>query len=782
MPQPSDWRIQLQRIFHISGWLLLFCGRFVVFSILGLDETHRHAASITRHQALMVGLASLGILVSAVLCWVTAHGLKRSRAWSRWTGVCACAILLPGFPWLTLAGAAGLYVLLTKLPRLEAPPAPKQTTDYWTRKRKSWVQQVFIYIGFFGALGPGMAWFQQYARRLWMPAWKTHGEGLLYLIAFGLWITAIHEMGHAIVAWAFCHRVRRINIGPFTFSNTSFGYQFHFQWNRLLSGGGHVAAIPTDGEHLRLKLIAMILAGPGASLLNGFLMFVVFLSLPGTNWQSYWWIPGFICVLSVFDCVLNLVPAGYSDGSMLFHLILWTRHGQGLIQHLQAAQMHEDADACHKQADYEKEVELREAALRRAQEGGEESALAIAASHHSLGHARKSLGDWPGAEAEFRKCLGFEAECALNPPMAAGAWLGLQRVCITRHHVDEAARAYASAVPLLEGRKKDRHKTGLAATRAVLALVHRRGGTFDKALPEIAEALRTLPGGRDRLLLRASMYSIQAQCELAMDSVERGLAAAHHVTDILHSGKLKPEQRNQGWNELGELGEELWRLGQDALAVDLLRETIEKLELGRAAATAAQYRIKLSAAYRQLGKLDDGWRWLPNESGLSTVSRRCLLAERARLQLAAGHANEAVADCRELLALWQTAPNDPVAEIAVAEALLAEAYLESGDYEQAEALARKAVDVLGPWKHFEVAGCLITRALAQRRITGEWTPVSMDEIRMLIQDDPLLSPAAKTRILETQAARVERHGPTKEVVSQGMRNARPVALSHNAYS
>lgn len=764
MPQPRDQRILLRWIFLISGWVLLLFPSFVVHSVLGIDTWAAHAyPGNHREQALIVSVATLDLLVSALLCLVTARGLKRSRGWSRWTGVCACAILLFGVPWLTLAGAAGLYLLLFKLPRLEAPPAPKQTTDYWTRKRKSWLQQVFVYVGFFMAIGPGMAWFQRYAHRLWMPAWNSHGKGLLYLVGFGLIITAVHEMGHAVMAWALYHRVRVINIGPFTFSNVGHGYQFHFQWQRLLNGGGHVAAIPSGGAHLRLKMIAVVAAGPTASLLTGLLTFAIFVSLPGTRWQNYWSIPAFLCVLAIFDGLLNLIPVGYSDGSMLFHVILWTPHGRVLLNQLQAAQLHEDADVCHKQADFEKEVQLREAALLRAQEGGEGSAVAIALCHQSLGHARLALEDWPGAEAEHRKCLGFEAECALHPPLAANTWLGLQRACMERHHVAEVGRAYAGAVPVLEGRKKNRDKIGLAVTRAMLAQVHHRGGSFDKALQEISEALRILPGGRDRLMTRAILYSTQAQCELGLGSVEKGLAAARQAADILCSGKLPLAERNLGWDELGELGEELWRSGQDALAMELIREAIEQLELGGAAATAAQYRIKLSAALRQLGKLDEAWGWLPKDSELSTASRRCLLAERAQLQSAAGRTEEAVADCRELVALWQTAPNDPVTEAAVAEALLAKAYLDAGDYAQAEALARKAAEVLGPWQHFEAAGCLVTLALARWRAIGEWTPAFMDEPRRLIQADPLLSAAAKTRILEALAARVEQYGPTKEV-------------------
>jgi hypothetical protein len=70
--------------------------------------------------------------------------------------------------------------------------------------------------------------------------------------------------------------------------------------------------------------------------------------------------------------------------------------------------------------------------------------------------------------------------------------------------------------------------------------------------------------------------------------------------------------------------------------VDLLREAIEQLEAGGAAATAAQYRIKLAAVLRQLGRLEEASQWLPKADNLSAISRRSLLAERAQLQLTAG--------------------------------------------------------------------------------------------------------------------------------------------------
>ena len=331
------------------------------------------------------------------------------------------------------------------------------------------------------------------------------------------------------------------------------------------------------------------------------------------------------------------------------------------------------------------------------------------------------------------------------------------------HHVAELGRAYAGAVPVIEGRKKDRDKIGLAVARSMLAQVHHRAGSFDKALQEITEALRILPGGRDRLMLRAILYSTKAQCELGLGSVERGLAAARQAADILRSGKLPSAERNLGWDELGELGEELWRSGQDALAVDLLREAIEQLELGGAAATAAQYRIKLSAVLRQLGNLDDAWRWLPNEGHLSVNSRRCLLAEKARSSWRPGVRKRRLpiagtcSPCgrqRRTIRWSRRPPPKPCWRKPIW---------------MREIIRRRRRSPVGP-PRCSVRGstskrpvCLITLALAQWRITSEWAPDSLEEAHRVIQADPLLSPAAKKRILDSHAARVERYGPAKEV-------------------
>jgi tetratricopeptide (TPR) repeat protein len=642
MRELPDGRVLLRWIFLAFGLFLLFCTNFVVHSVLRADAWAKLLfADAPRLQTLVIATSYLIIGPCGLLCLATAWGLKRSRRWSRWTGACACTILLAGFPWFTVAGAMGLFVLIARPPRLgpgQQPGEPakaKQTKDYWISKRKSRAQSIMSGIG--GVLAfNAVALAGVYARRLGLPAWNPGWEWWLYLFAFLLLNTAVHELGHAIMAWALYHSVRVISIGPFTFSNVGHGYQFHFDWKRMFDSSGYMGAVPLTGGNLRLKCIATVAGGPAASLLSGLLMLAVFLSLPGTRWQNYWWIAAFNSVLGIYYAVINLVPVGYSDGSMLFHLILWTRAGQQLLSRALITQIHEDADACHGRAHFEKEVELRERALGKAVEGGDQSAFITAACHQALGLAKLAVEDWAGAETEFRKCLEFEAECALETALPANAWLGLHWACVERHHVSEAGRAYVSAVAIIEGRKKNRDRVGLAVARTMMARVHERAGNFELALKEVTEALQILPGGRDRLLLRAELYAAQALNELGLSFIDSGMAAAERAAEILRSGQIPPARQNLAWDELGELAEGLWRAGQSATAVDLLREAVEQLEAGGAAATAAQYRIKLAAVLRQLGRLEEASQWLPKADNLSAISRRSLLAERAQLQLTAG--------------------------------------------------------------------------------------------------------------------------------------------------
>ena len=753
--------ILIRWMFDALGFVLLFGHRFVVHSVLRADFwAGLFFGRKTAGYLFFMAAVSFYTLVTPLFCWATASGLKRNKRWSRPVGVCTSTLLLLGLPWLTIAGAIGLYALtvMPSRPNPAADPVPsKPTTDYWASKRRSKAQPVVLTLFWMAALVP-QAWLALYAHRAGMPPWRPGWAWWAWYSLFIFVNIVLHECGHAIVAWAAGFQLRIISIGPFTFWREHSRFQFRFDPARLFESGGYMGAVPVSDRNLRLYETSVVAAGPAANALTCLVLLAVFFSLPGTAWQQWWWIASFNAVIAGVMAVSNLIPLGYCDGSMLFHLIFWTPAGRLLLDRKRVTQMGEEADAFHAQAAFDKEIEVKEAMLERSLAFGQDNAFMIAACHQMLGTAYSLVEDWPAAELHYRKCLEFEGEMAANPALAGNVWSGLQKASIRRQHVAAAGPAYASAVAILEKRKAGGGGPARpAVAHAMLAQVHLRNGSFKTALGEIEAGLKLLPRSSSSLFLRGHLLRCEAVCRVQLGEIDAGLAAARAAADLYRSSEVPPDRRNLAWEDIADLGDELASARHSALAIDLLREGIAHLESCGARFVAALYRIKLATALRQLGQMDEADEAraeLAAERTLSPALRRAFLAERARLHMVSGRADLAVADCRELVALWSAHACAPAAEIASAEALLAEACLAAGDPAEAEALATQAADVLGPWQHPDAASCLITIALARSQSAGEGSSALIDEAFRLMEGAALLGPVEKARIRECETARI----------------------------
>ncbi len=789
LPLP-DGRVFLRWMFVALGLGIVCVPDFTVRSLLRAPQW---AAYLYPHNP----SASAGFIAGAyvftglapLLCLATFIGLKLNKGWGRWTGAAASALLLLGFPLLSVAGAVGLYAMFTK-PR---PPDPRPHSaqprpapgGHWTSRRDS-LTQPFI-TGIAMILGfQALALLTLYAQRNGMPVWNPSLAWWSCFLLSLLAQAALHELGHVAAAWTVYFRVRSIAVGPFTLRDDGYGFRFRLEWKRLLDSEGCLGAAPVSEDDLAAKQIAVVSGGPLLSLLTGGLFLLAFLALPGTGWEEVWLILAFNAVLGICLTITNLLPLGCSDGAALYHLLRDTPAGRQLMDQIKTSLVREQAGDAHLRADFQKEVELRELALHRAQEDGERDPMAIALCHQALGHARLALEDWPRAQAEFLKCLKFAPECALDPAIEANSWWGLQRACIERYWSAAAERAGAAAVKALGEHKPDRNPVALAVARTMLAQVHLRAGAHGAALAEAAGALATLPQSHERLTLRAAIFAVQAQAHLFLGAEGPGMEAAREAAAILSSAAIPEASRNLAYDEFGALGEALWKAGQSGTAIDMLRLAVTQLESGGAMAAAAKYRVKLAAALCALGRPAEALYALPSEETLPPSGLRCLLGERAAIHMAGGRPQEAAADARALAALWQqqTEPatadgNGPLAscqpqppaaiEIAAAEALLARACLESGNLAEAEPLARQAAAVLAEWGHPGAGACRITLALATR----ERSPGAFEEAFRLIESAPLLSPAEKARRLEAERARIGGLGPGEGSITV----ERPVQLA-----
>lgn len=750
-------RVLIRWMCDALGCLLLFGHEFVVHHLLCADLWGRLIfGEDSAGFAFLMAAAYFYLLPTSLLCWITAAGLKRDKRWARPVGIFTCALLLCGFPFLTIAGIIGLCVLTARSSQPEpaaGPAATRPTTDFWQAKRKSKAQPALLTILWMAGLWLP-AWFGIYARRAGMPAWHSGWTWWLWFFAFLLVHTTLHESGHSIVAWAAGFKLQVVSIGPFTFWRQHSHVQFRFDLARLFESGGYMGAIPVSGRNLRAHEIAVIAAGPATNALTCLILLAVFFSLPGTAWQNWWWMVSFNAVIAGILTVGNLIPLGYCDGSMLFHLILWTPAGRLLLDRKRVMQMGQEADDCHGRADFDREIELKEAMLRRSLAFGQDNAFMIAACHQALGTAYAVVDDWAASEFHYRQCLAFEAEVAANPALAGNVWSGLFRATVRRHHIAAAGPAYASLVAILEKQKTAGvDVTGPALTFAMLAQAHQLNGAFEAALDEIKQALKALPRGPGSLSLRAHLIRSKAVCQLHLDEIDAGLDAAQSAAALFRSTGIPPARRNLAWEDVADLGHDLWSAGQSEIAIELMLEGIAHLE-SCAPPVAARYRIKLAAILRQLGRPDEARAALPPEPTNSPALRRAFLAERVELHLVCGRTRLAVADGRALVALWRAHPCAPAPEIACAEALLAQACLADYQLEEAETLARQAAPLLAAWRHPGASSCLITLALAQSQFPGECDADRLAEAFRLIETAPLLSPAEKARLKEAGTARI----------------------------
>jgi hypothetical protein len=223
---------------------------------------------------------------------------------------------------------------------------------------------------------------------------------------------------------------------------------------------------------------------------------------------------------------------------------------------------------------------------------------------------------------------------------------------------------------------------------------------------------------------------------------------------LFRSPKIPAGRRNLAWEDIADLGDELSYTYESDLPVELMREGIAHLESGGATSVAGRYRVNLATALRQRGYPEEARAALPSEQKLSPSGRRSFLAERAELHLLANRPDLAVADCRDLVALWRAHACAPAPEIASAEGLLARACLAAGDFVEAETLAKGAYELLAAWQHPDGADCLVTLALARAKCSGEDSADRIAEAFRLIDTAALLAPTAKARLKEAQSARI----------------------------
>ncbi len=151
----------------------------------------------------------------------------------------------------------------------------------------------------------------------------------LLMIAAGLIVVAAHELGHFFVSRLVGFRTISLTIGPLRFLNTRQGIRLRSAENWRL-GGGMLMCLPRHDRQLRLRWMAVVAAGPLASLLlapASFLLSRSLLESPSAvaSLAATMLLPA-IALVSLVAGVGSLVPSGHgmvlSDGAQL--RLLWS--------------------------------------------------------------------------------------------------------------------------------------------------------------------------------------------------------------------------------------------------------------------------------------------------------------------------------------------------------------------------------------------------------------------------------------------------------------------------
>src|SRR5262249_15232126 len=149
----------------------------------------------------------------------------------------------------------------------------------------------------------------------------------------------------------------------------------------------------------------------------------LYLNAPGSVWEQYESVPAFLAILFVADFAANLVPVGYSDGSMLWHLLLWTKHGQDLYTLHLAAKAHNDASRRHLEQDLAGEVQLRRKALSQTLATGDAPSVRLGHCYQALGYALLNHSLRGEAEENLRNSIDvFSRSGDASPIHLANSW------------------------------------------------------------------------------------------------------------------------------------------------------------------------------------------------------------------------------------------------------------------------------------------------------------------------------------------------------------------------
>jgi len=693
--------------------------------------------------AFFMAFALFGLIAADGLSFVTAWGIANRRSWARWTGILPCLYLLAGFPYLTVFGLLGLW-FLWKQPAPQR--APLTAGEFWNRRRQSGWMFAACLIGWFvsRAAFDGLT-VNAYLRGL--PIESAHiGLPVLLLL---LWAhIALHECGHAVAAAAVGSELQSLAVGPFVFSKESGRLRVRFEWRALLLIGGYTRAIPATGPRLREREMFVVAAGPLVSLVTGGVLLAGFHWLPKTVLATLWPVIAMGSVVGIYIAVVSMLPLGYCDGTMFFHLLFRTRRGEELLSRIRQGTTSDNSG--QPATTYDDDIARWKDALEHYLNTPDTTPVQLGSTYIGLAAVELAAQRLQDAEQHLKQGLALLPEGA-SPASEASAWACLQILRAGRQDQAGAAEAGETALRaarLFQSQAVDPVERVRAAS--TIAYVHTHSHNWAAVLETTEAALAICPADWKGVLLR---YRVQAL--LQTGCIDDGLRALKEAASILR----EQTENSAGAHNLGLLGEALWQAGRTEDAIAMVTETIQLLEPRGAKRLALPFRLFLADILRLQGQVARAACVLPPPDAVDPDQRKRYLEQRGRIRRSAGKLPEAISDFSAAAAL-EEAEADPV-QLAVARAKLADVLAEAGDLERAEPMVLQAAEILQAAGHPDFGATSITLAVIAAR-TNQPAGEHVSAAIRAWDAAGLLLPADKARELEAAAKLLEAAGLAAE--------------------
>lgn len=166
----------------------------------------------------------------------------------------------------------------------------------------------------------------------WFARWG-YDQGLKHVSFLNWWLllllalfatTTLHELGHAVTGIALGMKPHMFHVGPFKWRIREGRWRFEFVPAQFF-GGGSTGLVPASPNQSRWIYIAVIAAGPLASLTTGLIALRLLLLAPDSSFEQAWELFGLMSAIALSSVLVNLVPfrpqAFYSDGAQIYQLI-----------------------------------------------------------------------------------------------------------------------------------------------------------------------------------------------------------------------------------------------------------------------------------------------------------------------------------------------------------------------------------------------------------------------------------------------------------------------------